>query len=64
MEDRCWLCGTKFVDSSRLKNKREGFTVTIYKPTGKMVCPYGCPTTKEELERIKNGEEILPSESH
>jgi len=48
--NRCWCCGSKLVDSSRLKNKRVGYSAIIYRPTGVMVCPNECPS-KEEAEK-------------
>jgi hypothetical protein len=61
---RCWCCGTKLVDESRLKNKRMSpFAARIYHPTGVMVCPHNCPRTREEYETLKAEYERSKSES-
>ena len=54
----CWCCGSKLIDSSRLMNKRVGFTMITYRPTGKLVCPYECPSKEEAEEQKKEAYEL------
>ena len=52
---RCWRCGTKLVDEARLLNERRGVVAVVHQPTGKLVCPYRCPTPEEAEEQRKEG---------
>ena len=58
---RCWYCGTKLVDSSRLLTERRGSSVRVYVETGRLVCPHKCPsiTDEEEVELSVESRDLL-----
>ncbi len=51
-EYRCWCCGSRLIDSSRLMNRRVGSFAIMHNLTGQLVCPNQCPS-KEQAEQDK-----------
>ena len=54
--ERCWCCGSKLIDVARLKNVKWATGKFVFNTTGKMICPYQCPSPEEAEQQKKESE--------